>query len=315
MKADMQQAMDEIQLGTIRLFCLAAQWQSFTVAAQKAGVTPAAVSRAVARLEQRLGIRLFIRTTRHMSLTEVGQGYYQQCQQALMQMQHAQQQALDRQNKPSGTLRISAPTPYAHYRLLPVIPAFHRLYPAINLELHISNQNVDFGQDDYDLAIRGNYLPDSGLIARKLESAELIVVAAPEYLSQYGYPHTLDDLQKHNCIQYELPRTSKKVPWQFQYLHQLIQFETQGSVVCQDEFLATKTLAKCGAGLMQVYRFSVEEELRSGELIEVLAEYGGATRPFMLIYPYSRHVPLKVRVFIDFLLSAAGQQGVKGEPQ
>lgn len=168
---------DDVQLGSIELFCLAAETGSFTAAANLAGVTPAAVSRSVARLEERLGVRLFVRTTRQMRLTDSGRLYYQQCRQALTQLVDAEREVTGQQSQPSGLLRISVPTPYAHYRLLPKLPAFRRQFPDVQVDVHISNRNIDFADDGFDLAIRGKAPTDSGLIARTLEEAELVVVA------------------------------------------------------------------------------------------------------------------------------------------
>ena len=159
---------DDVQLGSIELFCLAAETGSFTAAANLAGVTPAAVSRSVARLEERLGVRLFVRTTRQMRLTDSGRLYYQQCRQALTQLVDAEREVTGQQSQPSGLLRISVPTPYAHYRLLPKLPAFRRQFPDVQVDVHISNRNIDFADDGFDLAIRGKAPTDSGLIARTL---------------------------------------------------------------------------------------------------------------------------------------------------
>lgn len=293
---------DDIQLGSIKLFCLAAELKSFTAAAYAAGVTPAAVSRSIARTEERLGTRLFVRTTRQIRLTDAGQNYYEHCHQAITQLMEAEKKVMNDKHVPSGILRLSVPTPYAHYRLLPILSLFRQNYPSISFEVHISNQNIDFAEGNYDLAVRGNILPDSNLIARKLEDAELIIIASPDYLKQHGKPANLQELAKHECIQFELPSTGRKVPWLFQERGIPIKLNTSGYYTCQEDFLATQILAKSGVGLMQVYRFTVEDELKKGELIEILSEYGGTTRPFMLTYPYSTYIPLKVQVFIDFLM-------------
>lgn len=295
---------DDLQLGSIELFCLAAETGSFTAAATQAGVTPAAVSRSVARLEERLGVRLFVRTTRQMRLSEEGQRYYAHCRQALAQLVDAEREATGGQVTPSGRLRISAPTPYAHYRLLPLLPGFRACYPQVQLDLHVSNRNVDFFEEGFDLAIRGREPADSRLVARRLEDAELVVVGTPAYLAQMGMPHTPDDLAGHDCIQFDIPSTGRKALWAFQDGEALQERETSGNYTCQGDFLATSTLVKSGAGLMQAYRFTVQRELDSGELLEVLPAFGGTSRPFMLIYPHARHLPLRVRVFIDYLMQA-----------
>lgn len=292
---------DDVQLGSIELFCLAAETGSFTAAANLAGVTPAAVSRSMARLEERLGVRLFVRTTRQMRLTDSGRLYYQQCRQALTQLVDAEREVTGQQSQPSGLLRISVPTPYAHYRLLPKLPAFRRLFPEVQVDVHISNRNIDFADDGFDLAIRGKAPTDSGLIARTLEEAELVVVATPEYLREAGTPTSLEALAQHDCIQYQLPSSGRNLPWAFQRDGQWVELETSGNCACLDDYLGAVTLVKHGAGLMQTYRFTVQQALERGELCEVLSAFGGARRPFILLYPHARHVPQRVRAFIDFI--------------
>ncbi|WP_327438153.1 LysR family transcriptional regulator [Pseudomonas donghuensis] len=297
---------DDLQLGSIELFCLAAETSSFTGAATLAGVTPAAVSRSVARLEERLGVRLFVRTTRQMRLTEGGRRYYEQCRQALSQLVDAERVLSGGQAVPSGLLRISVPTPYAHFRLLPRLARFRQLYPQVQIDIHVSNRNIDFADEGYDLAIRGREPVDSRLIARRLEDAELVIVATPQYLREAGTPQTPHDLATHQCIQFELPSSGRKVPWSFMVDGKRVELEVAGGITCLEDFLATATLVKSGAGLMQAYRFTVQQELDSGQLLEVLTPYGGTSRPFILLYPHARHVPLRVRAFIDFLTQGAG---------
>jgi DNA-binding transcriptional LysR family regulator len=151
----MKRNFDDLLLGSIELFCLAAELSSFTAAAAAASVTPAAVSRSVSRLEDRLGVRLFVRTTRQIRLTESGRVYFEQCRQALSQLVDAERLVTGEQAAPAGLLRISMPTPYAHYRVLPLLPKFRKLYPQVQLDVHLSNRNIDFADEGYDLAIRG----------------------------------------------------------------------------------------------------------------------------------------------------------------
>lgn len=299
----MTRQFDDLQLGSLELFCLAADAGSFTEAASQAGVTPAAVSRSVARLEERLGVRLFIRTTRQMRLSEAGQAYYQQCRQALGQLIEAERQVAGGQLEPSGRLRISAPTPYAHHRLLPLLPGFRQRYPRVQVDVHVSNRNVDFAEESFDLAIRGRAPVDSRLVARRLEDAELVVVATPGYLARAGTPQTLADLAGHECIQFEMPSTGRRPPWSFREAGEWVEIDTLGGVTCLGDFLATTTLVRHGGGLMQAYRFTVQDALDSGELVEVLSDFAGTSRPFMLVYPQARHMPFKVRAFIDYLFA------------
>lgn len=301
----MTRLFDDVQLGSIELFCLAAETSSFTAAAAEAGVTPAAVSRSIARLEERLGVRLFVRTTRQVRLSDAGRRYFEQCRQALTQLVDAEREITGAQVQPSGLLRISMPTPYAHYRLLPRLALFRQRYPQVRLDIHVSNRNIDFADEGYDLAIRGREPADSNLIARRLEDAELVVVATPEYLRRAGTPQSPHDLRDHECIQFQLPSSGRPSSWSFHIDGNPVEVPTRGSYTCLEDFLATVTLVKSGAGLMQAYRFTVQQELDSGQLQEVLRDYGGTSRPFMLIYPHARHVPLRVRAMIDFLLPAA----------
>ncbi|WER50212.1 LysR family transcriptional regulator [Cupriavidus sp. WKF15] len=298
----MKRQFDDLQLGTIELFCLAAELGSFSAAAVAAGVTPPAVSRTVFRLEERLGVRLFERTTRQVRLTEAGRLYFEQSRRALAQLVEAERLAGGQQASPAGLLRISLPTPYAHYRVLPILPAFRAMYPDVEIDVHISNRNVDLADDAYDLAVRGRAPDDSNLIARKLEDAEMVVVATPDYLRRAGTPKTLDDLLRHECIQFVRPSSGRKIPWTFRVDGAETDVPTTGAYGTSEDALGGATLARAGAGLFQTYRFVVEQDLRDGALVEVLQAYGGSTRPFVLLYPSARHVTRRVRAFVDFLI-------------
>lgn len=298
----MSRHFDDVMLGSIELFCLTAELQSFTAAATSAALTPAAVSRSVARLETRLGVQLFVRTTRRVRLTDGGRTYFEQCRQALGQLIEAEREIAGEQRLPSGIVRISLPTSYGHYRILPLLPAFREQYPAVEIEVQLSNRNVDFTAEGFDLAVRARTPPDSGLIARKLEDADLVLVASPKYLLRHGTPASLDALQQHDCIQFLLPSSGQTMPWLLRQQEREIELLTKGGLRCSDDILGPVTLARSGAGLLQTYRFIVEQDLLQGTLKEVLRQFGGASRPFSLLYPSNRHMPQRVRVLIDFLL-------------
>lgn len=306
----MRRHFDDLQLGSIELFCMAAEEGSFTAAALAAGVTPAAVSRSISRLEERLATRLFVRTTRSIRMTESGRAYFEQCRQALTQLVEAEREVMGKQLEPTGELRISVPTTYGHYRILPLLPRFRERYPGMKVDIHLSNRNIDFVAEGYDLAIRVRAQPDSTLIARHLEDARLVVVAAPEYLAQIGAPETPDDLERYDCIQFELPSTSRRIPWLFSEQGKDREILAAGNYCCSDDVLGGVTLAKNGAGLFQTYRFIVEKELEEGSLIEVLQTFGGRSRPFTLLYPHGRHVPLRLRAFVEFLVEYKRQWNV-----
>jgi DNA-binding transcriptional LysR family regulator len=299
----MQRQFGDILLGSIELFCLAAETGGFTSAALAAGVTPAAVSRSISRLEKRLGLRLFVRTTRSVRLTDAGRAYFAQCRQALAQLAEAEREVMGQQAQPSGTLRISVPTTYGHHRILPMLPAFRERFPDIRLHVHLSNRNIDFVEEGYDMAVRVRAQPDSTLIARHLEDAALVVVATRKYLKKAGTPRTPDDLVAHECIQFELPSSGRRISWLFKEDGKDREVFADSAYSCSDDVLGGVTLARSDAGLFQTYRFVVEKELADGSLVEVLKPFAGRSRPYTLLYPDGRHVPLRMRVFVDFLMA------------
>lgn len=299
----MTRQFNDLQLGSIELFCLTAQQRGFTAAAQVAGLTAAAVSRSVARLEARLGVQLLMRTTRQVRLTEEGQRYYDQCRQALGQLLEAEREVTGQQQTPSGLVRVSLPTSYGHYRVLPLLPAFTRKFPEIELELQLTNRNVDFTAEGFDLAVRARTPPDSGLVARKLEDAALVVVASPAYLRRRRKPRTVDDLRQHDCLQFLLPNTGQPVPWLLRRDDRIAEHAVPGRLRCTDDILGPVTLARAGAGVLQTYRFLVDDDVREGRLVELLPEYAGASRPFSLLYPADRYKPLRARALIDYLVT------------
>jgi DNA-binding transcriptional LysR family regulator len=298
----MNRHFDDILLGSIELFCLAAEAGSFTGAAHTAGVTPAAVSRSISRLEKRLGVRLFVRSTRSIRLTEGGKSYFEQCRGALNQLIEAERKVTGEQIQPSGTLRISAPTTYGHHRLLPLLPLFRAKYPLIKLEVQISNRNVDFHEENFDLAIRFRSPPDSTMTARHLEDATLVVVASPAYLKRAGEPRKLADLEQHECIQFDLPSSGRRIPWLFKEDGNEREIILGGNYSCTEDLLACVTLAKADAGLFQTYKFIVKKELADRSLVEVLQAFGGCSRPLSLLYPHGRSLPSRVRAIIDFMI-------------
>lgn len=308
----MTRQFNDLQLGSIELFCLTAQHRGFTAAAQAAGLTAAAVSRSVARLETRLGVRLLMRTTRQVRLTDAGQRYYDQCRQALGQLVEAEREVTGQQQTPSGLVRVSLPTSYGHYRVLPLLPAFTRRYPEIELDLQLTNRNVDFTAEGFDLAVRARTPPDSGLVARKLEDAALVIVASPAYLRGRRKPRTTEDLPQHGCLQFVQPNTGQPVPWLVLQDGKLVELAVTGRLRCTDDILGPVTLARSGAGVLQTYRFLVDEDLREGRLIELLPECAGASRPFSLLYPAGSHKPLRVRVLIDYLLEHLSAERATG---
>jgi DNA-binding transcriptional LysR family regulator len=302
----MARAFDAMQLGSIELFCRSAELGGFTAAAAAVGVTPAAVSRSVGRLEARLGVRLFVRTTRRIRLTDDGRLYHEQCQQALLQIAEASRVVAGQQAMPTGVLRISAPTTYAHYRLFPLLPRFVAAYPKVQIEISVSNRNIDFVEEGFDLAIRLGTPQDSRLVARKLEDATLGLFASPDYLKRRGTPKNLADLKTHDCIPFVLPSTGRALPWLFREGGEDVERLLGGPVKVFDDVLGCFNHARAGGGLVQIYHFIADDAVSRGELVEVVKRCGGRTRPFSILYPQNRHMSARVRAFVDFLVLEVG---------
>ena len=296
-----------MQLGSIEIFIKAAETLSFVKTAVALGLSAAAVSRSVARLEQRLGASLFTRSTRRMILTDDGLLYADHCRTAVRQIAEAEDMLSGRQNSPSGQLRISVPTTYAHYRLAPLLPDFMAKYPDIQIELNISNRNIDFTEDGFDLAIRLGELTDSQLVSRKLEDAALGIFAAPAYLASHPAPTAPEDLSLHSLIPFEVPSTGRPFAWLFCGTAGDFEIIPKSRIIISQDFLGCVSHAVAGGGLVQAYDFIAARYVKSGDLVEVLKPYRGRTRRFSVIYPPNRQIAPRVRAFIDYLASALGR--------
>src|SRR5476649_1303893 len=300
---------DTMQLGSIEQFCKAAELGSFTAAAEFFGLTPAAVSRSISRLELRLGVRLFSRTTRSIKVTNEGELFWKECQLALEQIAEAERAITGAQTVPSGLLRISVSTAYGTHRLLPLMPRFTEAYPQIEIELSISDRIVDFVEEGYDIAIRLGIQRDSRLVAYKLEDALLGVFGTPEYLKKKGSPRSPDELAAHDCIQFVSPNTGRPMTWLFNGASgEEIEYPVRSRMRVLNDALGCIAWVNAGGGLYQTYAFAAAGAVKRGDLVEVLHDYAGRSRPFSILYPQNRHLSAKVRAFVDFLRSTLSGQ-------
>lgn len=292
-------------LADVEAFTTIADKGTITAAAVALGTTPSVLSRAVARLEARLGVQLMRRTTRRLSLTEAGAAYLEQARSAFILLADAERSAQGQGDELTGTVRISAPTTYAHYRLPVLLAPFMARHPKVAIELSISNRNVDLVSEGYDMAIRLGALPDSGLAARKLSDEELVLVASPAYLAQAGTPATIAELERHRCLPFVMPSTGKIPPWLLSEAGQDVAWmpplHSAVQIRVTDDVLGVVSLAREGLGICQTYRFVAEASLQRGELSVVLPGNGGRTRPFSLIYPPHRSLPATCRALITAL--------------
>ncbi|MDF0605820.1 LysR family transcriptional regulator [Neisseriaceae bacterium TC5R-5] len=290
-------------LADVEVFINVVEQGSLSAAAITLATTPSVISRALMRLETRLGCELLRRTTRRLSLTDAGRLYLEQSKHAFNLIDDTERAIQGQGQQISGHIRISAPTTYGHYRLPVLLRTFSQQYPQVHIDLNITNRNIDLVADGYDFAIRLGELRDSSLIARKLENARLCLVAAPDYLKQYGHPQQLTDLATHQCLPFLLPSTGRPIPWLFQQDEQAIEWVPKAQINVSDDVLAVVSLAEQSLGICQIYDFIVRERIQRGALLELLPQLAGRSRAFSLIYTSQRRMSAAARAFIDIMLT------------
>lgn len=293
------QLIQDIDLNDIQIFCRAAESKNFTEASIAIGVTPSAVSKAVSRLEKKLNIKLFHRSTRSMRLTEEGKSYYLVCTEAVDNIRDIELQ-ISNSNEPSGVVRMSVPNSYGMKKLLPLINAFLEQHQKnLLIDVSFSNSYINFTKDEFDLAVRIGDLVDDRLVAKYVHDAVPILVASPKYINKYGMPASLEELQYHQCIGLRFSHKREVLPWHFAGLDAPFHFKP--SMIHSDSLGAYETVIN-GFGMMQFFDYAVDEDLASGRVVEVLPELRPKGTSVHLVYPTSHYMPAKVRVFMDYLL-------------
>jgi DNA-binding transcriptional LysR family regulator len=294
--------MPEDRWGQLDAFLATLDHGSFSAAARARGTSPQAVARAVARLEARLGVALFRRTTRAMTPTTDALSFAERVRPALARIEGAEQSTAARGDTPSGRVRISAPTTWAHL-LLPMLPSLFEAYPNIRLDLDVNNLTADFVKDGFDLAIRMGRLRDSSLMARKLGDYALGVYASPAYLAHAGHPGSLEDLDDHRVAVFVMPQTGVELPWRLPGDDSWL---PRDPVRILTDFTAVVAFARHGGGIVQAYDFLVAEAVARGELVEVLPQLRAPSRLFSLVYPARAAQRRAVRVVLDHIQGRAG---------
>lgn len=275
-------------------FVAVAEAQSFTGAARALDTSVAQISRKVAALEDRLSIKLLIRTTRKVSVTEAGQTYYQHCRHLVEGLKQADRAITELNATPQGRLKITSSVTYGEQLIAPLLSDFMLMYPQLELELVLSNQTFDLIEQDFDLAIRLGRLTDSTMMAKRLSSRQVRVCASPGYIEKYGEPHTLSELSQHNCLIGSLP------VWRFIENKKEKSVRVKGSVHCNSGAALTNAALK-GLGIVQLPDFYVQESMDKGELVEILAPYREPKEGIWAVYPNNRHLSTKVRLLVEFL--------------
>lgn len=284
------------------VFVKVAETNSFAATARHLGMSPAMVSRHIQLLEERLGARLLNRTTRRVSLTEVGQIYHERCLRILSELEAADRAASELQSVPRGRLRVTAPMTFGTRHLAPIVAAYLRLYPEVEIDLSLDDRYVDLLEEGFDLAIRVGTLADSSLIARRLTMAEMVLCASPEYLEREGAPLTPRDLERHNCLLYAYSRSRNE--WHFTGPDGTEETIPVGGRFVANNGDALRIVAREAIGIILAPLSVVKEELRTGHLVRLLPEYRTAAFPVHAVYPHSRFLSAKARTFIDFLVSS-----------
>lgn len=280
-------------------FVAVAESTSFTSAAKKLNTSVAQVSRRVSALEQRLAIKLLNRTTRKVTLTEAGHVYFEQCRHLVEGLEHAELAITQMQSSPRGLVKVTAPATYGERHLAPLLNEFIQVYPQINLDLILTNQRLDLIDSGIDVAIRLGRLEDSRLMAKRLANRQLYVCASPEYLDAYGAPHTLSELQHHQCLKGSVEH------WRFKQDGKEKSIRVSGRLKCNSGYALYDAALK-GLGLVQLPGYYVESELASGQLIEVLANYRDDQEGIWAVYPENRNLSPKVRLLVDYLAERLG---------
>ncbi len=280
-------------------FVAVAETESFTRAAKRLDVSTAHVSRQISALEDRLSTRLFYRTTRRVSTTEAGQIYYQHCRQILDALEQAERSMTNMQLVPQGRLRLTAPVTYGEKSIAPLVNDFVLRYPELDVEMKLTNQQLDLVAEGYDLAVRLGKLDDSSLMARRLASRTLYVCASPAYLAVHGTPHSLSELEHHNCLQGNLGY------WRFQDAGHPRNVRIRGNVRC-DSGRALLDAALKGVGIVQLPDYYVGPALDAGTLIPLLTHYQEDDDGIWAVYPHNRHLSPKVRMLLDYFADSLG---------
>ncbi|OFC70992.1 LysR family transcriptional regulator [Alteromonas confluentis] len=291
-------------IGSITAFVTTAKSGSFTAAGELLGLTKSAVGKSVARLEEHLGITLFHRTTRRLSLTPEGERYFESCQNALDILQHAEQELTSRIARPSGRLRVDLPAAFGRKRLLPVLLEIARRYPELTLTLSFSERFVDLIDEGIDLVVRIGELDDSStLVARKLTTQKLVVVASKSYLNYHGIPETPDELSHHRTVVGF--RRNQPVSWLLKNTAGVLSRITPPATHEFADGDAMLTAVLNDAGLSQLPLWLVGEHIASGELVTVLDNYAGGEMPINALWPKSRQLLPKIRYVVDELVARA----------
>ncbi|MGI9308044.1 MAG: LysR family transcriptional regulator [Gammaproteobacteria bacterium] len=287
------------KLSAIRSFAAVIHTGSFSEAANQLNLTQASVSKKVAALEEALDCQLLIRNSRRLTLTSAGEAYYVQGTELLANLDDLEDQLREESSTPRGVVKLTAPIPFASRVLIPLLPRFYREYPEIKIELVLSDDQQNLISGKFDIAIRASQaFDDSSLIARHFFNNPLWLIASPEYLARNGTPVTPQDMEQHNFISYSQFSQVSKLG--LRKGRRKVEIDVSGNLSCNngDAILAS---ALEGIGIGELPEWMIDSHIADGNLVRVLPDFTASDVPFKLIYPRRDHMPMRLKVLIDFL--------------
>lgn len=279
-------------------FAETAKHGSFAAAARETGSAPSTLAKSVARLESALGVKLFHRTTRQVSLTPDGERLFRRCQRLLAEVDELQAEASGVRQGASGTLRVDLPIVLGRRLVLPVLAEMTRKHPALAIDVRLQDGYTDLVKEGVDVALRVGELKDSTLVSRRFGTQSMVLVASPDYLAQRGTPKRLDQLAGHDALLFRMPSSGKDRPWQFRQRGNPVELHPVSRVRVNDGEGLVEA-ARLGLGLAQVPDYFVRDLLATGELVELLPNARPTAMPLSIVYPGARLVPQRVRAFIE----------------
>lgn len=293
-------------LDLIGSFASAARHASFARAARELGLSPSAVAKNIARLEAQLGMRLFHRTTRQVTLSQDGEDTYARCQRILEDVELLEAVATEARSGTRGTLRIDMPITYGRQVVLPVLMKLMLHHPALKIDARFSDHVVDIVKEGLDAAVRIGPLADSSLVGREFDQQFICTYASPAYLGRHGEPGSPAELTKHTCVLFRMPSSGRDRPWQFRSGKRNFSLMPESGMRLGDGEALIQAAA-AGLGLVQTPTYLAEHEVKRGKLVEILQKYRPPPLPISLVYPSHRHIPLRVRALADVLAERNGR--------
>ena len=287
------------RLKQIESFVAVAAKGSLTAAAHAEGVAPAVIGRRIDALEARLGVKLLVRTTRRITLTHEGSAFLENCQRLLADLASAEASVSAGGVKASGHLRVTAPGGFGRRHVAPLVPRFLAEHPDVSLSLNLSDRVVDMVNEGFDCAVRVGDLPDSSLISVRLADNRRLCVAAPAYLKRAGVPKSPSDLMRHQCLTLSSDASQTR-GWAFTVDGRLTHLRPGGRLDCSDGQVLHDWCLQ-GLGIAWRSTWEVEKEVADGTLQVVLADFAAPPNGIYAVFPHARHLPLRVRLWIDFL--------------